>query len=79
MGDEQHLAVVTAMKHATHHVASESKRMPSRSRDGDRDCEEIENLLRETIALHIQGLQEDGLAIPEPSSVVEYLDLEAST
>ncbi len=41
--------------------------------------EETESLLREAIALHIQGLQEDGLTIPEPSSVVEYLDLEAST
>ena len=39
--------------------------------------EETESLLREAIALHLEGLQEDGLPIPEPSSVVEYLELEA--
>ncbi|MGO8691740.1 MAG: type II toxin-antitoxin system HicB family antitoxin [Thermoguttaceae bacterium] len=39
--------------------------------------EETEQLLREAIALHLQGMQEDGLPIPEPSSVVEYVDLEA--
>ena len=37
--------------------------------------EETEQLLREAIALHIKGLREDGLPIPEPSSVVEYLEL----
>jgi predicted RNase H-like HicB family nuclease len=37
---------------------------------------ETETLLREAIALHIQGLREDGLPVPPPSSVVEYLDLE---
>jgi predicted RNase H-like HicB family nuclease len=39
--------------------------------------EETESLLREAIALHLGGLQEDGLLVPEPSSVVEYLELEA--
>ncbi|MGA2031902.1 MAG: type II toxin-antitoxin system HicB family antitoxin [Thermoguttaceae bacterium] len=37
--------------------------------------EETEQLLREAIVLHIEGLREDGLPIPEPSSVVEYLEL----
>ena len=41
--------------------------------------EETERLLREAIALHLEGLQEDGLPIPEPSSVVEYLELEIVT
>jgi predicted RNase H-like HicB family nuclease len=39
--------------------------------------EETERLLREAIALHIDGLREDGLPIPESSSVVEYMDFEA--
>jgi predicted RNase H-like HicB family nuclease len=39
--------------------------------------EETESLLREAIALHLEGLREDGLPIPEPSSVVEYLELQA--
>jgi predicted RNase H-like HicB family nuclease len=38
--------------------------------------EETERLLREAIALHLQGMKEDGIAVPEPSSVVEYLELE---
>jgi len=39
--------------------------------------EETERLLREAIALHLKGMKEDGLPIPEPSSVVDYLELEA--
>ena len=40
--------------------------------------EETESLLREAIALHLDGMREDGIAIPEPASIVEYLELEAS-
>ncbi len=36
---------------------------------------QTEALLRESIDLHLQGLREDGLAIPEPASVVEYLEV----
>ena len=39
--------------------------------------EETESLLREAINLHLEGLREDGLPIPEPASVVEYLDVPA--
>ncbi len=34
-----------------------------------------ERLLREAIELHIEGMREDGLRIPEPSSHVAYLDV----
>ncbi len=37
--------------------------------------EETEVLLRDAIEIHVQGLREDGLPVPEPSSVVEYLDI----
>jgi len=37
--------------------------------------EETETLLREAIDLHLQGLREEGLSIPAPASVVEYLDV----
>ena len=37
--------------------------------------EETEELLREAIDLHIAGMREDGLPIPEPASVVEYLEV----
>ena len=37
--------------------------------------EAVEQLLREAIAFHIEGLREDRLPIPEPLSRVGYLDL----
>jgi predicted RNase H-like HicB family nuclease len=37
--------------------------------------EETEALLREAIELHLEGMREDGLPIPEPASVVEYLEV----
>ena len=39
--------------------------------------EETEILLREAIELHLEGLREDGLEIPEPSSTVEYVEVGA--
>jgi predicted RNase H-like HicB family nuclease len=39
--------------------------------------EETERLLREAIVLHLAGMREDGLPIPEPSSVVDYLEMDA--
>jgi len=36
---------------------------------------EVEALLREAVTFHIEGLREDGLSIPEPSSRVDYLDI----
>jgi predicted RNase H-like HicB family nuclease len=34
-------------------------------------------LIREAIELHLEGLEEDGLPIPEPSSRVEYIEVTA--
>ncbi len=39
--------------------------------------EETENEIRLAIAFHIEGLREDGLPIPEPSSIVDYLEVAA--
>jgi predicted RNase H-like HicB family nuclease len=39
--------------------------------------EEVENEIRGAIEFHIEGLREDGLAIPQPSSIVEYLEVAA--
>lgn len=36
---------------------------------------ETERLVREAIVLHLEGLSEDGGVIPEPSSVVEYVEI----
>lgn len=36
--------------------------------------EEVEQQLREAIRFHIAGLEEDGLPIPEPTSIADYVD-----
>lgn len=39
--------------------------------------EETENEIREAIKFHIVGLREDGLDVPQPASIVEYLEVAA--
>jgi predicted RNase H-like HicB family nuclease len=39
--------------------------------------EEVESEIRSAIEFHLEGLREDGLAIPEPASRVEYVDVSA--
>jgi predicted RNase H-like HicB family nuclease len=39
---------------------------------------EVETLLREAIELHIAGMREDNQPIPEPSSSVDYLEVEVA-
>lgn len=40
--------------------------------------DEIEQNIREAITFHLDGLREDGLPIPIPSTVVEYCELAAA-
>ena len=40
-----------------------------------RTQEEVEKNMREAIAMHIQGMIEDGEPIPTPSLKAEYLDV----
>lgn len=35
--------------------------------------EETRKRLEEALAMHLQGLREDGLPIPEPSTVTDYI------
>ncbi len=37
--------------------------------------EEVERLIRSAIELHLEGMVEDGLPIPEPSCQVEYIEV----
>ncbi|MBP8985618.1 MAG: type II toxin-antitoxin system HicB family antitoxin [Syntrophobacterales bacterium] len=37
--------------------------------------EEVEARIREAIALHLDGLREDGCPIPVPESRVEYIEV----
>lgn len=39
--------------------------------------EETEAAIREAIAYHIEGMQEDGLPVPSASSQVEYVEIAA--
>mgnify|MGYP001806684657 CR=1 FL=1 len=39
--------------------------------------EETEREIREAIAFHLEGLKEDGLPLPTPTSQVEYIEVEA--
>ena len=36
--------------------------------------EEAERLIREAVQFHLDGLREEGLPIPEPTSRVEYVE-----
>lgn len=42
-----------------------------------RTVEEVEKEIREAIEFHIAGLREGGMAVPAPSSIVEYLEVAA--
>ncbi len=39
--------------------------------------EETESALREAIEFHLEGLREDNLPIPKPSSKVDYVEVAA--
>jgi predicted RNase H-like HicB family nuclease len=39
--------------------------------------EEVEAEIRDAIAFHIEGLREDGVVVPLPSSQVEYIEIAA--
>jgi predicted RNase H-like HicB family nuclease len=39
--------------------------------------EEVEREIRDAIAFHLEGMREDGLPIPVPTSKVEYIELAA--
>ncbi|KAF0102022.1 MAG: hypothetical protein FD187_173 [bacterium] len=38
---------------------------------------EVETLIQEAIGLHLTGMKEDGLSIPPPASLVEYMEVAA--
>lgn len=35
---------------------------------------EVEDRMREAIRVHIEGMREDGIPVPEPSSIAEYIE-----
>lgn len=38
---------------------------------------EVEAQMREAIEFHLEGMREDGIAVPAPSSQVEYIEIAA--
>ena len=38
---------------------------------------EVESEIREAISFHVEGMREDGIPVPEPTSKVEYIELAA--
>ncbi len=38
---------------------------------------EVEDEIRSAIAFHLEGMREDGLSLPQPSSQVEYVEVAA--
>ncbi len=39
--------------------------------------QEVEKIIREAIAFHLDGLREDGISPPQPQSQVEYVEVAA--
>ncbi len=39
--------------------------------------DEVLNLIREAVQLHVEALREDGLPVPAPSTLVEYVETSA--
>lgn len=40
----------------------------------DKTLEGVKQRMREAVELHLRGMREDGLPIPEPTSLVEYVE-----
>ena len=40
--------------------------------------EEVERLIREAIEFHLDGMREDGLPIPEPTTLCEYVETQVA-
>jgi predicted RNase H-like HicB family nuclease len=40
--------------------------------------DEVENLIREAIAFHLDGLREEGLSIPTPSSFAGVIEVDTA-
>jgi len=37
--------------------------------------DETARLIREAIEFHLEGLREDGIVVPEPSTITEYVEV----
>ena len=62
------------IERADHNYAAYVPDLPGCISTG-KSVEEVTELIREAIALHLEGLREDGLPIPEPQSAVIMVEV----
>lgn len=62
-----------AIEKADHNYAAYVPDLPGCVSTG-KTIKEVQNNIREAIRFHVDGLKEDGLPVPEPSAVAEYVD-----
>jgi len=55
-----------------HHLSAFSPDLPGCVATGATQTE-VEERMRDAIRMHLDGMREDGLPIPEPSSIAEYI------
>ena len=70
------LRYAIVIEKAKHNYAAYVPDLPGCVATG-RSRPETERRIREAIELHLRGMREDGLPIPVPSSLVEYIELPA--
>lgn len=73
--DDNRCYAVVIEKAATNYAAYVPD-LPGCVATGD-TLKEVQEQIQEAIAFHIQGMKEDGLPIPEPTSQVEYIGIAA--
>ena len=74
--EPRHEAIAIVIEEAESNYAAYVPSLPGCIATGP-TVEEAERRLREAIELHVEGMCEDGQPIPDPSSRVEYLDVDA--
>ena len=58
---------------AEHNYSAYVPDLPGCVATGD-SIEEVENEISEAIRLHVEGLHDDGLPVPEPAAIAEYVE-----
>lgn len=74
--DKSNIRYAIVIEKAEHNYAAYVPDLPGCVATGD-TVEQTGQRIREAIQLHLRGMREDGLPIPEPSSQVEYIDIPA--
>ena len=71
-----HMRYAIVIEHAGKNYSAYAPDLPGCVATGE-TVPEVENRMREAIEFHLTGLREDGLAVPAPASMVEYVEVTA--